>query len=195
MLSGAQVTKSIRVYKGDSEGPLSPLLKPCHSKRFEHLRDGGGAIRQLLFKTPTLQELLCLIMMSSPWSLITRPEIYLSLDPMRPSLRSWILSGLLVFPGVLISLVVTARPVQAQCMLTGWMGGGYCYDWVNMYSGSTVRIFPSGGSDVQAQTPFGVMNGVWVAPGDAVLDAGDQLICCYGQRSTGLQYGICRLCR
>jgi hypothetical protein len=164
-------------YKGDSEGPLSPLLKVCHSKRFEHLRDGGGAIRQLLFKTPTLQELPCLIIVSSPWSLITRPEIYLSLDPMHPSLRSWISSGLLVFPGLLISLVVTARPVQAQCMLTGWMGGGYCYDWVNMYSGSTVRIFTSGGRDVQAQTPFGVMIGVWVAPGDAALDAGDQVIC------------------
>jgi hypothetical protein len=31
-------------------------------------------------------------------------------------------------------------------------------------------------------------------PGDAVLDAGNQLICCYGRRSTGQQYGVCLLC-
>ena len=123
-------------------------------------------------------------------------KLFFHWQAMRPSsILSSISSGLLVLPGVLILLIGTARPVHAQCMLTGWMGGGYCYDWGNMFSGSTIRIFPSGGRYVQAQTPFGVMNGVWVAPGDAVLDAGDQVICCYGQRSTGLQYGICRLCR
>jgi hypothetical protein len=74
------------------------------------------------------------------------------------------------------------------------MGGGYCYDWGNMFSGRTVRIYPSGGREVEAQTPFGVMYGEWVAPGDAVLDAGDQVVCCYGRRSTGLQYGICKVC-
>jgi hypothetical protein len=139
--------------------------------------------------------LLCLIVVACLRSLVTRPETCHSIDPMRPSMRSWFSSGLLVLPGVLISLTVAARPVHAQCMLNGWMGGGYCYDWGNMFSGSTVRIFSSGGKFVQAQTPFGVMNGEWVAPGDAVLDAGDQVICCYGQRSTGLQYGICRVCR
>ena len=55
-------------------------------------------------------------------------------------------------------------------MLTAWMGGGYCYDWGNMFSGKTVRIYSSGGREVEAQTPFGVMYGEWVAPGDVVLD-------------------------
>jgi hypothetical protein len=109
--------------------------------------------------------LLCLIVVACLRSLVTRPETCHSIDPMRPSMRSWFSSGLLVLPGVLISLTVAARPVHAQCMLNGWMGGGYCYDWGNMFSGSTVRIFSSGGKFVQAQTPFGVMNGEWVAPG------------------------------
>ena len=156
---------------------------------------GEGLSSNSSLATNSSSNLLCLIVIAYLRSLVTRPEACHSLDLMRPSMRSWVSSGLLVLPGVLISLTVAARPVQAQCMLTGWMGGGYCYDWGNMFSGSTVRIFPSAGRYVQAQTPFGVMNGVWVAPGDAVLDAGDQLICCYGQRSTGLQYGICRLCR
>jgi len=34
-----------------------------------------------------------------------------------------------------------------------------------MFSGRTVRIYPSGGREVEAQTPFGVMYGEWVAPG------------------------------
>ena len=94
----------------------------------------------------------------------------------------------------IITIFLDVLPAKAQCMLTAWMGGGYCYDWGNMFSGSTVRIYPSGGRSVEAQTPFGVMYGEWVAPGDAVLDAGDQVICCYGRRSTGLQYGICKVC-
>jgi hypothetical protein len=60
-----------------------------------------------------------------------------------------------------------------------------------MFYGSTIRIFPPGGRYVRAQAPFLVMSGVWVPRGDALLDAGDQVICCYGQRSTVLQYGIC----
>jgi hypothetical protein len=96
--------------------------------------------------------------------------------------------------GAMLVILLGAVPAKAQCMLTAWMGGGYCYDWVNMFSGRTVRIYSSGGREVEARTPFGVMYGEWVAPGDAVLDAGNQLVCCYGQRSTGLQYGFCKVC-
>jgi len=105
-------------------------------------------------------------------------------------------SGRLLFfiLGAILVSLLSAVPARAQCMLTGWMGGGYCYDWGNMFSGKTVRIYNSGGRNVEAQTPFGVMYGKWVAPGDAVLDAGDQVICCYGRRSTGLQYGFCEVC-
>ena len=108
---------------------------------------------------------------------------------MRSSLKIAVLSLL-----ALIGSVVLAFPVKAQCMITGLLGGGYCYDWGNMFSGSTVRIYSSGGKSVQASTPWGTMYGEWVGPGDAVLDAGDQLICCYGRRSTGQQYGYCRPC-
>ena len=101
--------------------------------------------------------------------------------------------GLLILAAILI-ILLGALPATAQCYLTAWMGGGYCYDWGNRFSGRTVRIYPSGAREVEAQTPFGVMYGEWVAPGDAVLDAGDQVICCYGRRSTGLQYGFCRVC-
>ena len=96
--------------------------------------------------------------------------------------------------GATLVILLGAVPAKAQCMLTAWMGGGYCYDWGNMFSEKTVRIYSSGGRGVEAQTPFGVMYGEWVAPGDAVLDAGDQVVCCYGRRSTGLQYGICKVC-
>lgn len=101
--------------------------------------------------------------------------------------------GLLILGATLVILLGVV-PANAQCMLTAWMGGGYCYDWGNMFSGRTVRIYSSGGRGVEARTPFGVMYGEWVAPGDAVLDAGDQVVCCYGQRSTGLQYGFCKVC-
>lgn len=77
--------------------------------------------------------------------------------------------------GAMLAILLGAVPAKAQCILTGLMGGGYCYDWGNMFSGRTVRIYPSGGKEVEAHTPFGVMYGVWVAPGDAVLDAGDQV--------------------
>ena len=50
----------------------------------------------------------------------------------------------------LMSSIALAFPVKAQCMITGLLGGGYCYDWGNMFSGSTVRIYPSGGKSVQA---------------------------------------------
>ena len=73
----------------------------------------------------------------------------------------------------------------------------------NKFSVRTIRIYPSGGRDVEAHTPFGVMYGEWVSPGDAVLDAGDQTearisvhaleLCCYGQRSTGVGYVFCRV--
>jgi hypothetical protein len=76
--------------------------------------------------------------------------------------------------GAMLVILLGAVPAKAQCMLTAWMGGGYCYDWGNMFSGRTVRIYPSGGREVEAHTPFGVMYGEWVAPGDAVLDVGDQ---------------------
>jgi hypothetical protein len=102
--------------------------------------------------------------------------------------------ALTLFLGVILLILLGAVPAKAQCMLTAWMGGGYCYDWGNMFSGKTVRIYSSGGREVEARTPFGVMYGEWVAPGDAVLDAGDQAVCCYGRRSTGLQYGICKVC-
>jgi hypothetical protein len=71
----------------------------------------------------------------------------------------------LVMLGAFLVTLLGAVPVKAQCMLTAWMGGGYCYDWLNMYSGKTVRIYPSGGGNVKAQTPFGAMYGQWVAPG------------------------------
>ncbi len=100
----------------------------------------------------------------------------------------------LLILGAILVILLGALPATAQCFLTAWMGGGYCYDWGNMFSGRTVRIYSSGGREVEAQTPFGVMYGEWVAPGDAVLDAGDQVVCCYGQRSTGLQYGFCKVC-
>ena len=100
----------------------------------------------------------------------------------------------LLILGAIIVILLGAVPVKAQCVLTAWMGGGYCYDWGNTFSGRTVTIYPSGGRAVEAQTPFGVMYGEWVAPGNAVLDAGDQVVCCYGRRSTGLQYGICKVC-
>ena len=100
----------------------------------------------------------------------------------------------LLILGSTLVILLGALPARAQCFHTAWMEGGYCYDWGNMFSGGTVRIYPSGGREVEAQTPFGVMYGEWVAPGDAVLDAGDQVICCYGHRSTGLQYGICKVC-
>ena len=96
--------------------------------------------------------------------------------------------------GAMLVIMIGVVPAKAQCMLTGWMGGGYCYDWENMFSGKTVRIYSSGGRSVEAQTPYGVMYGEWVGPGDAVLDVGNQLICCYGRRSTGQQYGVCLLC-
>jgi hypothetical protein len=99
-----------------------------------------------------------------------------------------------VMLGAILVTLLGVVPAKAQCVLTAWMGGGYCYDWGNMFSGRTVRIYSSGGRSVEARTPFGVMYGEWVAPGDAVLDAGDQVVCCYGQRSTGLQYGICKVC-
>jgi hypothetical protein len=108
------------------------------------------------------------------------------------SLRSK--QAVLLVLGAIVVILLSAVPAKAQCALTAWMGGGYCYDWGNMFSGRTLRIYPTGGREVRAQTPFGVMQGVWVAPGDAVLDAGNQLICCYGRSSTGLQYGFCRLC-
>lgn len=101
---------------------------------------------------------------------------------------------LILILGSTLVILLGALPARAQCFLTAWMGGGYCYDWANMFSGRTVRIYPSGGREVEAQTPFGVMYGEWIAPGDAVLDAGDQVVCCYGTRSTGLQYGFCRVC-
>ena len=120
------------------------------------------------------------------------PSVYLRLAM---SISTGRLKGLLlVVLGIGLVISLGTVPAKAQCMLSGWMGGGYCYDWGNMFSGRTVRIYPSGGREVRAQTPFGVMQGVWVAPGDAVLDAGNQLICCYGRNSTGLQYGFCRLC-
>jgi len=93
-----------------------------------------------------------------------------------------------------VASVFLVFPAKAQCALTAWMGGGLCYDWLNMFSRSTIRIYRSGGKAVEASTPWGSMYGEWVRPGDAVLDAGDQLICCYGQRSTGQQYGFCRPC-
>ena len=73
----------------------------------------------------------------------------------------------------LVAVVLLALPAKAQCALTAWRGGGYCYDWGNMFSGSTIRIYPSGGKTVEASTPWGSMYGEWVGPGDAVLDAGD----------------------
>jgi hypothetical protein len=108
------------------------------------------------------------------------------------SLRSK--QAVLLVLGAIVVILLSAVPAKAQCALTAWMGGGYCYDWGNMFSGQTVRIFSSGGKGVQARTPFGVFYGEWVSPGDAVLDAGGQVICCYGQRSTGMQFGICKVC-
>ena len=102
--------------------------------------------------------------------------------------------AVLLVLGVIVVIMIGVAPAKAQSMLTGWMGGGYCYDWGNMVSGKTVRIYSSGGRRVEAQTPYGVMYGEWVGPGDAALDAGNQLICCYGRRRTGQQYGVCLLC-
>ena len=95
--------------------------------------------------------------------------------------------------GLAISLLASL-PAVAQCFVTAHMSGGLCYDWGNRFSGQTIRIFPSGGREVQARTPWGVMYGEWIRPGDAVLDAGDQIICCYGRRTTGLVYGYCNVC-
>ena len=93
-------------------------------------------------------------------------------------------------PLILLGVV----PAKAQCVLTAWMGRGYYYDWENTFSGRTITTYPSGWRKVEAQASFGVMYGEWVVPGDAVLDAGDQVVCCYGKRSTGLLYGFCRVC-
>ena len=40
-----------------------------------------------------------------------------------------------------------------------------------------------------------VIMGVWPVLEDAMLDAGDQVIYCYGQRSTVNQHGICSVCK
>ena len=61
-----------------------------------------------------------------------------------------------------------------------------------MFSGRTARIYPPGDQEVEAQTPFGVMYGEWVAPGDAVLDAGDQVICCYGRPALAFSTGYAK---
>jgi len=61
--------------------------------------------------------------------------------------------------GTMLVILLGAVPAKAQCMLTAWMGGGYCYDWGNMFSGRTVRIYPPGGREVEAHTAFGVV--VW----------------------------------
>ena len=63
--------------------------------------------------------------------------------------------------GAILVVLLGAVPAKAQCMLTGLLGGGYCYDWGNRFSGRTVRIYPSGGREVEAHTPFGVMYGEW----------------------------------
>jgi len=110
------------------------------------------------------------------------------------SFDKWRKAVVLLITGAVLAISFDIVPAKAQCMLSGWMGGGYCYDWGSMFSGKTVRIYSSGGRRVEAQTPYGVMYGEWVGPGDAVLDAGNQLICCYGRRSTGQQYGVCSLC-
>lgn len=107
----------------------------------------------------------------------------------------WSRHAVLFVLGLIVVFLLGVLPAKAQCVLTAWMGGGYCYDWGNMFSGQTVRIYPTGGRGGCARTPYGVMEGQWVGgPGDAVLDAGQQMICCYGQRSTRLQYGICKVC-
>ena len=93
-----------------------------------------------------------------------------------------------------VGTIFMASPAKAQCSITGYIGGGYCYDWGHMFSGKTIRIYSSGGKSVQAATPWGTMYGEWVGHGNAVLDAGDQYICCYGKKSTGQMFGYCNLC-
>jgi len=61
--------------------------------------------------------------------------------------------------GTMLVGMIGVVPAKAQCMLIGWMRGGYCYDWGYMFSSKTERIYSSGGRSVEAQTPYGVMYG------------------------------------
>ncbi|NQW70863.1 MAG: hypothetical protein HQ457_10810 [Betaproteobacteria bacterium] len=103
--------------------------------------------------------------------------------------------GLVVFIGFFFCLFAGTTAVKAQCSLTSWMRNGYCYDWGNSFSGQTVTVIKSNGKYVIAQTPIGILYGEFFNNiGDVVLNAGNQQICCYGQRSTGRRYGYCSLC-
>ena len=102
---------------------------------------------------------------------------------------------MLLILGDMIVILLGVVPANVQCMLTAWMGGGYCYNWGEYVLWKNSQNLSCWWSRSRGSDSFGVMYGEWVAPGDAVLDTGDQLVCCYGQRSTGLQYGFCRVCR
>jgi hypothetical protein len=53
--------------------------------------------------------------------------------------------------GTMLVGMIGVVPAMAQCMLIGWMRGGYCYDWGNMFSGKTERMYSSGGRSVEAR--------------------------------------------
>lgn len=105
-----------------------------------------------------------------------------------------VFQGLFLFTGLFFCLLAGTTPAKSQCSLTSWMRSGYCYDWGNSFSGQTVTVIKSNGKFVMAQTPIGILYGKFFNVGDVVLDAGNQQICCYGQRTTGKRYGHCALC-
>jgi len=85
--------------------------------------------------------------------------------------RSWFSDLVLRHRSAVISCEPWFLPTQADRTFDSWIysanppwgstsngsvfshyldGGGYCYDWGNMFSGRTVRIYPSGGREVEA---------------------------------------------